>query len=355
MKKYLSLVLALVMLVAAIPFACLSASAAGVKGDVSGDGQVTASDARMVLQNVAGLYEFTNEQVKLADLDGNGKANALDARMILRQVAGLPNDIETDADQMKEILRLFGYEYDEEQNVYYTSLNAWQRNFGFADIYDNAAVFTSMWYQTLKIDFEYQDLLWRLQWWKGQYGVLEGAEMGVYTKKPENADFPFYKCAEDENLLEMYFEYYQTPTDYNANRPLFTRYEQEHWWITGFKFGTCNPTKNVLKCVLIARDLEMADGIEEGLKNVTDKKGNVNGFVEYKPWLNIETSNFYTRTKMEDGRYKFEVVWKDAGYTNFTIPTSNGDSCAHNETIIVTDANGVESEVCNDCGAVIKD
>ena len=306
MKKYFSLFLALVMLVTAIPFVAISSYAANIKGDGNGDGQVTAMDARLALRYVAGLEKnLTDSQIKALDLSGDAKITAVDARMILRQVAGLSNDIDTDADQMRDILRLFGYEYDADQNIYYTSLNAWQRNFGFTDLYDNAAVFTTMFYQTLKIDFDYNGLMWRLQWWKGQYGVLEGAEMGVYTKKPENKDAPFYKCAENENLLEMYFEYYQTAADYNKGNPLFTRYEQEHWWITGFKFGTCNPSKNVLKAVLFARDTKMADGIENGLKNVTDKNGKVNGFVEYRPWHNITTNNFYTRTKLSDGRLAY--------------------------------------------------
>lgn len=320
MKKYISLLLALVMLVTAIPFAVFTGSAAALMGDGNGDGQVTAMDARLVLQYVAGLTTLTEEQKSVLNLSGDNYVSAIDARMILMEVAGLGDDEDAplDSEQMREILGLFGYKYDAEQNIYYTDLNAWQRSFGFADVYDNAAAYTAMWYRTLKIDFEYNDLLWRLQWWKGQYGVLEGAEMGVYTKKPENKDFPFYKCAEDENLLEMYFEYYQTPTDFNNGQPLFTRYEQEHWWITGFKFGTCNPWKNVIKAVLIARDDEMADGIEEGLKNVTDKNGNINGFVEYRPWFdNTEVTDYYIRSKTDDGRHMFQVIWKDAGYFNF--------------------------------------
>ncbi len=380
MKKYLSLFLALVMLVTAIPFACLSASAEGFKkGDVNRDGQETAMDARLVLQAVAGIATLDNEQSQLANMDGNNIVSAIDARWILRDVAGLSNDIETDTDQMRSILRLFGYEYDEEQNVYYTSLNAWQRNFGFSDLYDDAAVYTNMRYQTLKIDFKYASpgddeirgtsddgemLLWRLQWWKGQYGVLEGAEMGVYTKKPENVDTQFYKCAEDENLLEMSFEYYQTPSDYNAGKPLFTRGEedQEHWWTTGFKFGMCNPAKNVIKAYIYDVDKEMADGIEEGLKNVTDKEGKPNGFVEYRPWLDSNTSNFYVRTKQDNGKYRFEVVWKDAGYTNYSNSSDNSGSaneCEHTNTSVTIVAatateNGYKEVMCDSCGKVVE-
>ena len=321
MKRYFSLFLALVMLVTAIPFAAITASAADVlKGDVDGNGQVTAIDARYILRYVAGLETLSEKQLEAADMDKNDQASAIDARFILRQVAGLSNGIyEVDTEQMNDILSVFGYKYDKEQDIYYTDVEAWQRNFGFTDLYDNAAVFTSMWYQTLKADFEYDGLLWRLQWWKGQYGVLEGAELGVYTKKPENVDSAFYRCAEDENLLEMYFEYYQTASDYNKGKPLFTRYEQEHWWITGFKFGTCDPTRNVVKAVLIARDKEMADGIEAGLRNLTtqDNKPSGKGFVEYRPWDDGEVYNYYVRNTLADDRVKFEVTWVDAGYTNF--------------------------------------
>ena len=319
MKKYFSLFLALVMLVTAIPFAALTVSAAAPSGDGNGDGKVTAMDARLALRYVAGLETLTDNQIHEMDLDGNAKLTAIDARMILREVAGLSNDIETDAEEMQEILGLFGYKYDAEQNIYYTDEKAWQSNFGFTDMYDIAAPLTNMWYKTLKIDFNYDGLMWRLQWWKGQYGVLEGAELGVYTKKPENVDFAFYKCADEENQLDMYFEYYQTAADYNAGKPLFIREYQQHWWLTGFKFGACNPTKNVVKAVLVVDNETMANALEEGLQNLTgygnEKTGE--GFVEYRPWLEDGSSDYYLRTKLDDGQVRFDVVWRDAGYTNY--------------------------------------
>jgi hypothetical protein len=326
MKRYFSLFLALVMLVTAIPFAAITASAADVlKGDVDGNGQVTAIDARYVLRHVAGLLEgedaLDERALAAADMDKDDAVTAQDARRILRQVAGLSNGIyDVDTNTTNDILNLFGYKYDKEQDIYYTDVEAWQREFGFTDIYDDAAAYGTMLYTTLKCDFEYNGLLWRLQWWKGQYGVLEGAELGVYTKKPENVDSAFYRCAEDENLLEMYFEYYPTTSDYNAGRPLFTRYEQEHWWITGFKFGYCDPTRNVVKAVLIAKDKKMADGIEAGLQNLTGKNNQPSGedFVEYRPWDQYDgVYNFYVRSTLPDDRVKFEVTWVDAGYTNF--------------------------------------
>lgn len=322
MKRFLSILLALVMLITAVPFGSLVASAEVdteelVLGDGNGDGKVTAIDARIVLQIVAGLVTPTEEQMVTLDYNKDAEVTALDARKILRSVAGLQDYATT----TNEILEVFGYKYDPVQNIYYTDVEAWQRNFGFADLYDNAAVYTTMWYKTLKIDFEYDGLLWRLQWWKGQYGVLEGAELGVYTKKPENEDFAFYKCADDDNLLEMQFDYYHSVDDYNKGNPLFTRYEQQHWWITGFKFGVCNPTSVVVKATIYVKPEEtgMADGIEKGLQNLTDKKGNPTGegFTEYKPWTPVEGYDYFVRDKLADGTHVFYVIWKDAGYTNY--------------------------------------
>ena len=362
MKKYLSLFLALVVVMTAIPFTTITASAATYyMGDIDGNGQVTAMDARTVLQVVAGIKTITEEQMVRADMNGDGEISAIDARWILQTAAESRElvlvDDTTTSDQLKDILHDFGYEYDAEQNIFYTHLYPWQRKFGFTDIYDNAAAYTMMWYMTLKIDFEYQDLLWRLQWWKGQYGVLEGAELGVYTKDPALENVPFYECAADAHLLEMYFEYYHSVSDYNNQNILFTRYEQRHWWLTGFKFGVVDPSKNVLKAYVIAWDDTMADGIEEGLKNVTDKTGRPNGFKEYKPWLPdaLQGNNFYIREKLDDGRVKFTVVWKDAGYLNY----GEEHECDFGVAEVVVEPTcveeGLQRKTCTICGYYIEE
>ncbi len=327
MKKYISLLLALVILITAIPLSGI-ASFAFLRGDGTGDGAITSADARLALQVAAGLVKVNSEVEAALDMDLNGKVTSIDARRILQKVAGIVDEDTDNVDQedMRGILAMFGYLYDEEQDIYYTKHDAWQRYFGFNDIYDQAAPITNMNYMTLKIDFEYKDmntgepLSWRLQWWKGQYGVLEGAELGVYTRRVNAPDGAFYKCAEDQNMLQMYMEYYETIDDYNNDNMLFYR-EQTHWWLTGFKFGICNPKRIVVKAILIAHDKEMAEGIEEGLKNVTDKEGNWNGFVKYRPWLPQDNRNVYTVEKIRGtDQYRIEVIWYDAGYTNYGIP-----------------------------------
>jgi hypothetical protein len=215
-------------------------------------------------------------------------------------------------EERNDMLALAGYEYDPVQDIYYTHLNPWQREMGFADIYDQAAPLTNMWYLTFKADFSYGDLLWRLQWWKGQYGVLEGAELGVYTKNPANQS-SFYKCAEDDQLLKMTMDFYHSWAEYQAGNRLFTRLEQEHWWLTGFKFGMTNPKDCVVRATLYAYNEEMANGIESALQNLTDGNNNLTGkgFVPYVS--GVTAKDFYVR----NGN-RFSIVWQEAGYLNFS-------------------------------------
>lgn len=56
-------------------------------GDVNGDGKVTAVDARIVLQNVAGLKTLTEKEKEAADMNADGNITAVDARVILQKVA----------------------------------------------------------------------------------------------------------------------------------------------------------------------------------------------------------------------------------------------------------------------------
>ena len=60
-----------------------------VKGDVDGNGKLTATDARKILRYVAGLEKLTMSQLLIADVNGDYRATATDARRILRIVAGL--------------------------------------------------------------------------------------------------------------------------------------------------------------------------------------------------------------------------------------------------------------------------
>lgn len=212
---------------------------------------------------------------------------------------------------MNAILNAAGYAYDANQKIYYSTMNPWHRHFGFGDEFDQIAPYGNMKYTTLKADFEYDGLLWRLQWWKGQYAVLVGAELGVYTKNPGDNSTTFYECASDEHLLDMSFEFYMTAKDYRNGNRRFYREEQAHWWLTGFDFGYCDPRQIVVVATLKAFDHEMADAIEKSFEKLTGSGAGREKF-KYVTELDGKTTDCYTRKGDT-----FTVVWEKAGYENY--------------------------------------
>jgi hypothetical protein len=120
MKKLISTILALSMLLTM----CIPAFAADdVFGDVNGDGLITAVDARIILQVVAGSKEETEIIKTNGDLNNDGNITAVDARIILQVVAEIisaperpdneNDEQEVPADEsfnsIKEYLLKYGY------------------------------------------------------------------------------------------------------------------------------------------------------------------------------------------------------------------------------------------------------
>lgn len=63
-----------------------------IKGDVNGDGKLSALDSFMIQRNIAGLIEFDDTQKSAADFDNSGKISLADALKIQRAISGLDNN-----------------------------------------------------------------------------------------------------------------------------------------------------------------------------------------------------------------------------------------------------------------------
>ena len=106
-KKLLAIILAIALLVCALPLAYAAASdpaqgedtdievgvedlpevdVAVIYGDADGDGEVSTLDAARILQYVAG-WDVTVD-IAAADVDGDDEVSTLDAARILQYVAG---------------------------------------------------------------------------------------------------------------------------------------------------------------------------------------------------------------------------------------------------------------------------
>ena len=163
-----------------------------------------------------------------------------------------------DADKTVQILNACGFEYDEKQGIYYSSVNPWQKGFGFNIVYDMAAPLAGMNYSTERITFPYDGKDWMIQIWKGQYGATVGAEIGVYNKTDKIMQ---YDCVSEDEFLEMSFVLY------NQDEKLFERGPEKHWWLTGFKiFNVGIPVLLDMDMTIKFPTKSMADAFEGGLK-----------------------------------------------------------------------------------------
>ncbi len=85
-KRIIAMVLAVVLVAMTFPVVAFAAT----KGDVNGDGSITATDARLILQIVANVVKESDvKDADAADYDGNGSVTAVDARRVLQVVAGI--------------------------------------------------------------------------------------------------------------------------------------------------------------------------------------------------------------------------------------------------------------------------
>lgn len=304
-KKIVSVILALSIVMGV--FACYtvySAAADNIVGDSNSDGAVNSFDALCIIRHCTGAETLTGKNLKAADVDADGSVTSTDALYVLHFSVGKIDKFP--ATSSSNIVRigdtnyyydtstgrvtntngsgLLGFSYDSVDGAFYASLNAWQRNFGYTYIYDYAAPFGVIWYDTSRVFFSYDNKDWMVQLWKGQYGwVLIGCEIGLYYRDfdddsflVDNKDRKYFKCAEDDMLIKMSLSLYRD------GRLLFNRREQYSWWLTGFVLGALDnwgftydsPQSLLVDAKLTFKDNEMLDAFVEGLKKTTEVEHN---------------------------------------------------------------------------------
>lgn len=156
------------------------------------------------------------------------------------------------------ILNPFGFEFDYRQDIVISSKDAWQKEVGYTDFYDIKAPLFNIVMDSLPVYFNYDGKEYRIEFWKGQYGITTGGEIGVYVKDSKDNKGNFYKGVDCNGFLEMCFSLYKKCL-------LFSR-EDVTWWLTGFDVGRFSwPKDLVMKVCINFRDRCMRDAFVEGL------------------------------------------------------------------------------------------
>ena len=196
-------------------------------------------------------------------------------------------------------IELAGYKYDPEQDIFYSVLNPWQKRFGYCRLYDENMALFSMIVDCEPIFFRYDGKDWMIEFWKGQYGMVTGGEIGVYIKAidlniPGLIDGSFYYCSDE--LIDMSFALRKN------GKILFTR-SARHWWLTGFKLAEFSePWELSMDIRITLKDRLMCDAFLKGLINAgyymqeITRRGNTLYFRFDEP----RTEQPITRTKITD-------------------------------------------------------
>ena len=187
----------------------------------------------------------------------------------------------TSNDELFKTIEDAGYLYDEQQDIFYSSMDPWQKNMGYCSFYDEAAILSGMIIDCEPIKFIYGGKEWLIEFWKGQYGMSTGCEIGAYIRDDTKINVPgifkeaFYKAVSNEDRLQM------SVSLIKMGETLFTR-NDKHWWLTGFKLGEFSETSELIMNLSITlKDLIMRDAFVEALKNV--------GYLENEIFINGNT------------------------------------------------------------------
>lgn len=185
----------------------------------------------------------------------------------------------TGDEKLDELVEFAGYAYDETQDMFYSIIDAWQREYGYCRLYDEAAAPLGMIMDCEPIYFEYDGKRWLIEFWKGQYDLVTGGEIGIYVAEKDKLnitdvfDNTLYSAVKDEDMLPMIFYLKK------KGRVLFVR-KARHWWLTGFKLGEFSePWELTMSLNITLKNEAMRDAFIEGLNKAgySNKEIAING------------------------------------------------------------------------------
>lgn len=137
-------------------------------------------------------------------------------------------------ERINQIAAPLGFEYKLTQDIFTSSINAWQRDYGYSSLYDKHAPFFHMVFDCEPIYFNYEGATWLIEFWKGQYGITTGCEIGIYKADHiaagEDLRHTFFHTVSDEEMPVFSFTLLQ------RGLPV-CRLCQKHWWLACFLPG----------------------------------------------------------------------------------------------------------------------
>lgn len=167
---------------------------------------------------------------------------------------------------LNDLVEPFGFTYVPEEDIMTSTLCAWQKDFGYCRLYDKSASRFNMVLDCEPVYFDYNGRTWLIEFWKGQYGINFGGEIGIYKAdtilSPEEYDHALFQGVSGYELLPVSME-----LNFKG-QPLFLLH-REHWWLTGFRMGYyCEPEDLVMDASITFPNENMLQCFVESLRHL---------------------------------------------------------------------------------------
>ena len=164
---------------------------------------------------------------------------------------------------LNELAEPFGYTYHCQCGFFSSTTDAWQRTAGYTWLYDYMAPRFQMVIDALPVYFDYQGKTWLIEFWKGQYGINTGAEIGIYHAdrilSEDEYKTALFHAAEDDEMLPCTLKLCTNGFD-------CVQLSERHWWLTAFLPGCFSkPGDLSLTASICFPNDEMIDAFYDGL------------------------------------------------------------------------------------------
>lgn len=191
--------------------------------------------------------------------------------------------------ELNKDLAPWGFAYYLPQDLFYSPKDCWQKKCGYCQLYDAGAAALGMVIDSEPIYFEYAGKNWLIEFWKGQYGMTTGCEIGIYnTTDPVRRNLlgfntTLYNAVEDSDQIYMSYTL-------KKNKKIILQRNEMHWWLTAFKLAEFSqPSDLTMLTEITLKDSTMKDAFVEGMINAGYKtkhltiRGNSVAFTFDKP------------------------------------------------------------------------
>lgn len=164
---------------------------------------------------------------------------------------------------LNELIEPLGYRYDIQQDIFTSRQDAWQKQYGYGEIYDRLAPHFNMVFDCQPVYFDYKEKTWLIEFWKGQYGINTGSEIGIYHADgivpPAARSFTIFHAADEDEFLKLSTRLYDRGS-------FIAEQKGTTWWLTIFSMGRfTQPHELALRTYIRFPDLEMRDAFLDAL------------------------------------------------------------------------------------------